>query len=73
MSWVMPVDYMLKKLHCYSHPQYRWLADKNLLEAAIRDKKYPFDPMRSFTIEELPLTDERIPSYLRTEHIFNYK
>ena len=72
MSWIMPVEYMIKKLHSYSHPEYRSFADKERLQQAINDKKYIFDPQRSFTIEELALQDKRIPTYLQQKNIFEY-
>ena len=72
MSWIMPADYMVKKLHSYSHPEFRKYADKNLLQKAIDDKIYIFDASRPFNIDELNLNDEKIPEYLQKENIFNY-
>ena len=72
MSWIMPSDYMVKKLHCYSHPEFRKYADKNLLQKAIDDKIYIFDTSRPFNIDELNLNDEKIPKYLQKEYIFDY-
>jgi len=72
MSWIMPVDYMIKKLHSYSHPEYRRFANKELLQKAINEKKYIFDLKRSFNIDELSLDDPRIPKYLQRENIFDY-
>ena len=38
MSWIMPIEFMLKKFHKYSHPEYRKYANKELLENAIKEK-----------------------------------
>ena len=72
MSWVMPVDYMITKLHSYSHPEYRSFADKEKLQRAIDEKKYIFDLKRPFNIEELLFDDERIPKSLQKNNIFEY-
>lgn len=40
MSWIMSVDYMINKLHSYSHPEYRKYADKELLTKAIQENIY---------------------------------
>lgn len=72
MSWVMPLDYMVRKFHSYSHPEYRSFADKTRLAKAIKEKKYIFDPKRPFNIDELPFDDPRIPVYLQRENIFDY-
>ena len=72
MSWVMPVDYMINKLHSYSHPEYRKFADKDTLTKAIQDKIYIFDLNRKFTIDELDIHDPKIPISLQKENIFDY-
>lgn len=72
MSWIMPVDYMIKKLHSYSHPEFRKYADKELLQKAIEDKKYIFDLKRPFNIETLPLNSKLIPSVLQIDDIFYF-
>lgn len=72
MSWIMPVPYMQKKLESYSHPKYRIYNDRTLLESAIAEKKYIFNPATPFTIAELPLEDQRIPRYLARPEIFEY-
>jgi hypothetical protein len=72
MSWIMPVSYMQKKLVSYSHPKYRIYNDRALLESAIREKKYIFNPATPFTIAELSLDDTRIPRYLARDEIFIY-
>tara|TARA_R110002073_G_scaffold260256_6_gene423185 strand:- start:510 stop:1310 length:801 start_codon:yes stop_codon:yes gene_type:complete len=71
MSWVMPVDNMVKKLHSYGHIKYKHLADSNILQKAVDDKKYIFDLKRPFNIDELELNDERIPKILQIVDIFN--
>jgi len=64
-SWCMSSDEMVHKLHTYSHPSYRFCANKELLDDAIENKKYPFDKNVNFDIEELDVNDERIPKSLR--------
>lgn len=76
MSWIMPVDYMIKKLHSYSHPKYRIYADKDVLKKAIDNKEYVFDRNKNFDILELDGKDSRIPIYfqdkLEENILFNY-
>lgn len=72
MSWIMPVDYMINKLHSYSHPEYRSFANREKLQKAIDNKQYIFDLNRPFNIDELTLDDPRIPKYLQKENIFDY-
>jgi hypothetical protein len=72
MSWIMPVDYMIRKLHSYSHPEYRKYASKDVLTKAINEKKYIFDLNRKFNIDELNLNNKRIPQFLQKEDIFDY-
>lgn len=60
-SWCMDIDAMIHKLHTYGHPRYRFCAEKTLLETAIQNKEYPFDPNVAFDIEELAIDDSRIP------------
>ena len=72
MSWVMPVSYMVKKLTMYAHAEYKKFADVGVLKKAIDDKKYIFDPKVSFNIDELELTDYRIPTSLRSDNLFEY-
>ena len=66
-SWCMSASAMVHKLHTYSHPRYRSCANKELLEDAIENKKYPFDKGVNFDIEELRMDDERIPRSMREE------
>ena len=72
MSWVMPINNMIKKLYSSAHIKYRHLADKDILEKAINDKIYLFDTNRAFNINELELNDKRIPIYLQEKNIFAY-
>ena len=72
MSWIMPIENMLKKFHQYGHPEFRKFANKEVLEKAIKDKVYVFDVKRPFNIDELMLNDSRIPIYLQKENIFDY-
>ena len=61
-SWCMTVDQMLHKMECYSHPEYRHLAKREILEDAIENKKYPFAPNRPFTLLTIDFdTDKRVP------------
>jgi len=71
MSWIMPVDYMINKLHSYGHTEFRKYADAVELQKAIDDKKYIFDLKRPFNIHELEFNDDRIPKILQTNNIFN--
>lgn len=65
MSWCMSVPQMMRKLFTYSHPKFRNCAKPEILEAAIRDRTYPFDPNTNFDIEVLDVNDERIPEWMR--------
>ena len=59
-SWCMSVDQMLKKLESYSHHyDFRHLAKREILEKAIQDRTYPFDPNRDFEIEVLDMSAEK--------------
>lgn len=68
MSWCMPIDDMITKLHVYGHPKYRSFADRDILEKAVNTKTYPFDPSVNFQLEELSWADKRIPQYIRESH-----
>ena len=72
MSWIMPVSYMIKKLESYSHPEFRKYSNVELLEKAIREKKYIFNLKKPFNIKELSINDDRIPKYLQKANIFSY-
>ncbi len=64
-SWCMSPDEMVYKLHTYSHPRYRHLADVNILKNVIENKEYPFDPSIEFEIVELDPKDPIIPRSMR--------
>lgn len=64
-SWCMDVEAMIHKLDTYSHPRYRFCANRELLENAIANKEYPFDNNVNFDIQELRSDDELIPRSLR--------
>jgi len=64
MSWIMPIDCMINKLNSYSHIKYKKFADPVVLQRAVDNKQYIFDPTRSFNIEELSMEDPRIPRSL---------
>ena len=66
----MTPEEMVYKLHTYSHPRYRFCADKELLEKAIENKEYPFDPDVDFRIRELDNDDEVIPECLRNQLLY---
>lgn len=51
-SWCMSIDEMIYKLHTYSHPGQRHCAKKEIMEDAVKNKKFPFDD-REFKIQEL--------------------
>lgn len=65
LSWVMPVEMMVRKLRSYAHPEYEKFASEEILQRAIENKEYIFNLNRPFTIEELSWSDSRIPLYLR--------
>ncbi len=64
-SWCMNVDEMIYKLETYSHPKYRFCADKELLKKAIDNKEYPFDRSQKFEIQEIELNSEILPKSMR--------
>jgi len=64
-SWCMSPKEMVYKLDTYSHPQYRFCADEDLLTEAIEKKTYPFNRDEKFDIEEISPADDRIPRSLR--------
>lgn len=64
-SWCMPVDEMIYKLHTYSHPRFRFCADKELLTQAIKEKTYPFDLTEIFEIEEIHYDSKILPQSIR--------
>jgi len=72
MSWVMPVDDMIKKIYSGAHTKYHHLGTREILEKAIQEKKYVFDLKRPFHIVELDLCDSRIPTSLQKPDLFDY-
>lgn len=72
MSWVMPIDDMLKKIYSGAHTKYRHLGKREILEKAIEEKKYIFDLKRQFNIDELNINDKRIPVALQQKNLFEY-
>lgn len=53
-SWCLTIDEMIHKLHTYAHAaDYGHLAHREILEAAVREKKYPFDESVDFQIAEV--------------------
>ena len=67
-SWCMTPKEMVYKLHTYSHPRYRFLANEETLKAAINNKEYPFDEKTVFDIEEIEKNDIKIPKSMRGEN-----
>jgi len=72
-SWCMTPEQMVYKLDTYSHPRYRDCANINLLDDAIKNKKYPFDPSTNFNIEEIKLDNKKIPKSLRNEFFKDFR
>jgi len=72
MSWVMPIDDMLKKIYSGAHTKFHHLGKREILEDAIKEKKYVFEPDRPFHIIELNINDNKIPKTLQKEFLFNY-
>ena len=72
MSWVMPIDDMLKKIYSGAHTKYHDLGKREILEKAIEEKKYIFDLKRPFNIVELDIKDSRIPFTLQKTDLFHY-
>ena len=73
MSWVMPINDMLKKIKSGAHTKYHHLGKYEILEKAIKEKKYIFDLNRPFNIVELDIKDHRIPFTLQKNELFNFK
>lgn len=65
-SWCMSVDEMVYKLDTYSHPKYRFCANKELLENAIENKEYPFDRNQKFEIVEISPDSHVLPKSMRS-------
>lgn len=61
-SWCLTIDEMIYKLHTYAHAaDYGHLADRAILEEAVRNKKYPFNESVDFQIQEINCRDN--PEY----------
>jgi hypothetical protein len=53
-SWQLTIEQMIFKLQTYAHNDiYGHFADPEILSAAVREKTYPFEPTRDFSIREL--------------------
>lgn len=59
-SWCMTIDEMLHKMDCYSHPQYRYLKNREILEDAVKNKKYPFNKKIKFDIEIIDIDKSQL-------------
>ena len=64
-SWCMSVDEMIYKLDTYSHPKYRFCANRELLQRSIENKEYPFDRNQKFEILEIEYDSEILPKSMR--------
>ncbi|WP_337381778.1 hypothetical protein [Desulfovibrio sp.] len=73
-SWQLTIDQMIHKLQTYAHHDiYGHLADPQLLENAVKEKRYIFDPNRKFSIRELNPNIDRAyypRSFYRIRNIF---
>lgn len=59
-SWCLNIEDMISKLGYYGHHKdYKHLADKNILENAVKNKTYPFDPSVNFKIRVLSLDKDK--------------
>lgn len=70
-SWCLSVDEMITKLQSYAHSaDYLALADRAVLEQAIKEKTYPFDPEREFNIREVNHKDmpQYYPDFYKEEY-----
>jgi hypothetical protein len=63
LSWVMPVEMMVRKIHSYAHTGFEKYADINVLKQAIKNKQYIFDDKRKFDIVTLKGNSKMIPSH----------
>ena len=62
MSWVMPIDYMLKKLYHMDILNIDIFVIRKFRKNS-RRKKYIFDINKPFNIRELNINDPRIPKF----------
>ena len=59
-SWCLSVPDMITKLRAYAHQSdFAHLADAGILEKAIKNKEYPFDPIVDFRIRVLDLDKDK--------------
>ena len=59
-SWQLTVDEMVNKLKTYAHSaEYVHLAKTEILQKAIREKKYPFNEKTPFHIRELDIHNDK--------------
>ncbi len=59
-SWLLTVEEMIEKLNMYSHQsEYSRFAKRDILEDAVKNKKYPFDPSVDFKIRILDINKDR--------------
>jgi hypothetical protein len=59
-SWILTIDEMIKKLNMYSHQStYAKFAKRDILEDAVKNKKYPFDPDVDFKIRVLDIYKDK--------------
>ena len=63
---------MLKKIYSGAHTKFHHLGKHEILEKAVEEKKYVFDLNRPFNIDELDITDSRIPATLQKKELFNF-
>ena len=60
LSWCLSIDEMIQKLGMYAHHhEYAHLAKREMLEDAVKNKKYPFEPTRDFRIRVLDINNDR--------------
>lgn len=61
-SWIMDIEDMIKKLRNYAHFDiYGNFAREEVLQKAIREKRYPFDSSVDFQIKVIPSNDVIYP------------
>jgi hypothetical protein len=59
-SWCLSVPEMISKLNSYAHQSdFAHLAQPEILEAAISNKQYPFDPKTDFKIKILDMNQDK--------------
>jgi len=59
-SWCLTVPEMIEKIQAYAHQSnFVHLAKADILEAAVKNKQYPFDPKVNFKIKVLDIQQEQ--------------